>query len=767
MLREGCVLLEELCNAAPLVLVVEDLHWSDHATLDFLALLAQRNPPAQLLVLASYRPGDAAFHAHPVTTLHQELHGRGLGVELPIEPFSPADAEEFLVRRFPGSPIPHSVVQALYAQTGGHPLFLANLVDYLVAQRQWSPQDSGVTLNQALPDTVRWVIDREIERLSAEEQRVLGIASAIGAEFSIPLLSAVVEAELIDMDRCCDGLVRRGRVLLAAGLEEGSDGTVVGRYAFRHALYVEVLYQRLGGGAGLIRLHRRIGECLEGLYDTPPPTVVAELALHFERGQDWVWVVHYLRQAAEHSTRRFANPEALTYLEQALGLLQHLPAEQQTKARSELLRQLATVQRSLTDMRGALASLEEMLRMARAANDRRMEVMALIDLSRALTWLDRRWCLEVAQEALANSRRLGDPFLESIALGNWGGWNILFGQWREDYARASDESLTIARASANPMLLYTRLTLHINVEVFASHYRTAWETAQEAMEIASQLGDGYMYMVGHYFGALALLHLGEWGTLQDLLQRAMMVAERNGAGPALYWYRVVIGWLHCEALDFEMAKALCEVPPGTMPEEYAALNAINTSVILGKACLGLGDAARAIACFKAVVRTEQDETLPIHQNYFFPAYAGLSEAWLVQGELAKARDYAQRLHDFSAGAPERTYLALSHRLFAEIALREHALAEAETHLTTALGLVEAAEVPLAAWRVYASAAKLYEQLLRPAEAEIYQRRSADVRLKLAASLDETDPLRRSIGGLGSNKFDDGDDLQSCPKRFKK
>jgi tetratricopeptide (TPR) repeat protein len=747
MLREGCVLLEELCGTAPLVLVVEDLHWSDHATLDFLTLLAQRNLPARLLVLASYRPGDAAFHTHPVTTLHQELQWRGLGFELPIEPFSPAAAEEFLVRRFPGVPVPNLVVQALYAQTGGHPLFLAKLVDYLVTQRQWSPQDSSITLNQALPDTVRRVIEREIERLSAEEQRVLGIASAIGAEFSIPLLSAVVEAERVEVDRCCEGLVRRGRVLLAAGLEECSDGTVVGRYAFRHALYVEVLYQRLGG-SGLLRLHRRIGECLEGLYDTPPPTVVAELALHFEGGQDWVRAVYYLRQAAEHSARRFANPEALAYLERALGLVQHLPAEQQTKARSGLLRQLATVQRSMTDMRGALASLEEMLRVARAANDRRMEVVALIDLSRILAWLDRRRCLDVAQEILANSRRLGDPVLESIALGNWGGWNILFGQWREDYACASAESLKTARATAKPMLLHTRLMLHINVEVVASRYRTAWETAQEAMEIASQLGDGYMYMVDHYFGALALLHLGEWGTLQDLLQRAMVVAERNGAGPALYWYRVVLGWLHCEALDFETAKALCEVPLETMPEEHAVFNAINTSAILGQACLGLGDEARAIACFEAVVRTEQDETLPILRNIFFPAYAGLSEAWLAQGEFAKARDYAQRLHDFSAGAPERTYLALSHRLFAEIALREHALAEAETHLTTALSLIEAAEVPLAAWRVYASAAKLYERSLRPAEAEIYRRRSADVRLKLAASLDETDPLRHSIVGLG-------------------
>jgi hypothetical protein len=76
------------------------------------------------------------------------------------------------------------------------------------------------------------------------------------------------------------------------------------------------------------------------------------------------------------------------------------------------------------------------------------------------------------------------------------------------------------------------------------------------------------------------------------------------------------------------------------------------------------------------------------------------------------------------------------------------LAEAETHLTTALSIVKVAEVPLAAWRVYASAAKLYEQLRQPAKAEIYQRRSANVRLKLAASLDETDPLRRLIVGLG-------------------
>jgi predicted ATPase len=115
--------------------------------------------------------------------------------------------------------------------------------------------------------------------------------------------------------------------------------------------------------------------------------VVAASAPHFERGQDWVRAVHYLRQAAEHSARRFANPEALAYLERALGLLQHLPAEQEMKARSELLRQLATVQRSLTDMRGALASLEEMLRVARAANDLPTEVVALIDLSRVLVWL--------------------------------------------------------------------------------------------------------------------------------------------------------------------------------------------------------------------------------------------------------------------------------------------------------------------------------------------------------------------------------------------
>jgi tetratricopeptide (TPR) repeat protein len=181
-----------------------------------------------------------------------------------------------------------------------------------------------------------------------------------------------------------------------------------------------------------------------------------------------------------------------------------------------------------------------------------------------------------------------------------------------------------------------------------------------------------------------------------------------------------------------------------MPEELAALNAINTSAILGRACLGLGDTARAIACFERVVRTEQDEALPVHRNFFFPVYTELAEAWLAQGELAKARDYAQRLQDFSAEAPERTYLALSHRLFAEIARREQAWAEAERHLTTALGLVEAAEVPLAAWRVYASAAKLCGRQGRQDEADAYRQLSRTVIQRLADSLDGSDSLRTSL-----------------------
>jgi DNA-binding winged helix-turn-helix (wHTH) protein/tetratricopeptide (TPR) repeat protein len=754
MIREGCELLEVIARETPLILVFEDLHWSDHATLDLLSLLAQRDEPARLLAIASYRPADATRQAHPLVSIHKELLSRGEGSEVVLEPFSLDEVNDYLARRFPDIHVPRSVGEALFRRTGGLPLFVSDLIEYLVAQDPGWPLSHEPMVEKGLPQGIHRMIESEIERLSPDEQQLLDAASAIGAHFSAILLSSVLDMELAVVDRCCDGLARRGQILLRDGMEQRPDGSVAGSYAFRHALYVEVLYQRLAPGLA-VRLHFRIGEAIERRGDKQDLTHAAQAALHFEKGWDWRRAISYLAQAAANSSQRFANRHAHDYLVRALAMVERLPAEDQVEARMNLLKQSSAIKRSMGEMAGAKADLENLLACAIASGNVRNEVTALLELSRILAWLDSRKCRERAEQAMMGAKVLGDPVLQSIAEGIWGGMNLLFGPWRAEYAHACYQAMDRARAIASPLILHSRLTQHSYVEMLASHYRRACTTAEEALSLSRTLGDGYMFMIGHYYYGLALLHAGDWGRLCEVSEESRHAFERNcddASLPLRLHSQILTAWLHVEAGDFESAKVLCEeaLPQDVGP--WADFIRIHFAAIHGRALVGLGDHKGAIRCFEVFFQAEQDESLPIARNYFFPAYQGACEAWLSLGEFGKAGHYAERLRAFSTGAPENTYLAISLILLAAIRLVEGSLDEADARLAEALEIVAKAEVPLAAWRVYGIAEKFQELRGQAELASQYRFRKWQAIKRLLDSLHATDPLRSGLENLKDASF---------------
>jgi DNA-binding winged helix-turn-helix (wHTH) protein len=749
MIREGCELLEVLAREAPLILIFEDLHWSDYATLDLLGLLARRNEPARLLAIASYRPFDGDCLTHPLISVHDELLLRGAASGITLDPFSVEEVNEYLARRFPDIRVPPSVGQALFHRTGGLPLFVSDLVEYLVAQHPGWPLSHEPAVEKGLPQGIRRVIESEIGRLSSNEQNLLSAASVIGAHFSAILLSSALDMELAEVDRCCDALARRGQILLRDGIEQGLDGNVGGSYAFRHALYVEVLYQRLAPGLA-IRLHFRIGEAVEREGDKRDLKHAAQAALHFEKGWDWSRAISYLAQAAANSSRRFANRQARDYLLRALAMVERLPAEDQVEVRMNLLKQSSAIQRSMGEMAGAKADLENLLACAIASGNVRNEVTAFLELSRILAWLDSRKCRERAEQALMRARILGDPVLQSIAEGIWGGMNLLFGPWRPEYARACYHAMDVARATANPLVLHSRLTQHVYIETLASRYRQACVTAEEALALSRTLGDGYMFMIGHYYYGLALLHSGDWGRLREVSEESRRAFERNcddASLPLRLHAQILTAWLHVEAGDFESAKVFCEEALPQAMGPWATFIRVHFSAIHGRALLGLGDYQGAIRCFDIFFQSERDESLPIARNYFFPACQGACEAWLSLGEYGKARHYAERLHEFSVDAPERTYLAISLALLAAISLMEESMDEADDRIAEAIEIVGNAEIPLAAWRVYGVAEK-FRDLCGQAELAARYRFSKWQAIKqLLDSLHEADPLRTSLRDL--------------------
>jgi predicted ATPase len=152
-------------------------------------------------------------------------------------------------------------------------------------------------------------------------------------------VAAGLAAEVEAIDERCAALARRGQLLQAGGSEEWPDGTVAGRYQFRHTLYQQVVYERVPAGRRM-QLHRRIGMQEEGGYGEQAGEHAAELATHFEQGRECGRAVRYRRQAAENALRRSAYREAIDHLNRGLAMLSRLP-DALERARQELDLQLA------------------------------------------------------------------------------------------------------------------------------------------------------------------------------------------------------------------------------------------------------------------------------------------------------------------------------------------------------------------------------------------------------------------------------------------
>ncbi len=148
-------------------------------------------------------------------------------------------------------------------------------------------------LAAGVPESLRQMIEKQLERLTPEEQRMVETASVVGGEFSTAAVAAGLEEKGERVEEWCEGLAKREQFVRARGTETLAEGTVTGRYGFVHALYQQVLYERLAA-VRRIRLHRRIGEWEEGAYGARVSEVAAELAMHFERGQDYERAVQYL-----------------------------------------------------------------------------------------------------------------------------------------------------------------------------------------------------------------------------------------------------------------------------------------------------------------------------------------------------------------------------------------------------------------------------------------------------------------------------------------
>ena len=326
MLRELADVADTLAAAAPLVWVLEDLHWSDPSTVEALALIARRRGPARLLVIGSYRPVELILREHPLKAAKEELRAHGECAEIVLGSLSDAAVADYLTRRAPGAAVSAEVTAFVQGRTQGHPLFMATLADHLVAEGLLAGPatrargDRLEAMAAQVPDEVQAFIEAQVGRLSSRERAILEAASAVGTRFRAASVADALDGKAAEIETACDALAARGQFLEDCGAGEWPDGTPSSEYQFRHALYQAALYRRLGSGHRA-RLHRAIGRQLEKAWGERAPEMAAELALHFEWGRDVERAVGYRRQAATNALQRWAYPEALDHVAQGLQLI--------------------------------------------------------------------------------------------------------------------------------------------------------------------------------------------------------------------------------------------------------------------------------------------------------------------------------------------------------------------------------------------------------------------------------------------------------------
>jgi predicted ATPase len=338
MLRELAEALETISAKQPLVLILEDLHWSDVSTLEWLSYVARRSDRACLLVLGTYRPQETRGHAGPLHAVAQELQRHGQAWELALDYWSEQGVTAYLALRFGPQLFINELAQHLHQRTDGNPLFVVTMIDEMIRRevviegaKGWELPDSLNAIAVSVPESLRQLMEQQLVQLEPDVQRMLEAASVVGIEFSAAAVAAATEHDTEAVENVCTAMARQGQLIQLRGTASWPDATVATRLAFRHALYQEVLYNRVPAGRR-VRWHQQIGTRLEAGFGPQAKEIAAELAMHYVRGQAPEQAKKYLRHAGDNALRRSAHQEAITHLRAALDILARLPESAQRDA---------------------------------------------------------------------------------------------------------------------------------------------------------------------------------------------------------------------------------------------------------------------------------------------------------------------------------------------------------------------------------------------------------------------------------------------------
>jgi DNA-binding winged helix-turn-helix (wHTH) protein/tetratricopeptide (TPR) repeat protein len=713
MIREMCELLEQLADAAPLLLLFEDLHWSDPSTVDVLVSVARRRTPARLLLIGTYRPVDVVLAQHPLKVASHSLKVNHVSREIALSPLDETQVADYLAgadasRDPPVAQLAHWVRK----QTDGNPLFMVTVIEHL-RDRGHIIRDAGhwtITtplheIGMVVPETLRELIELQIDRLSATQRQVLDAASVHGASFSSVVTASVLDIDAESVEEACFELARNQHIVRNADVGDVDRGAISQRFEFVHAAFRTVIYQRLAP-ARRAKLHRRFGDAIERLAGDARAEHAVELAGHFERCGEWGRTIEYHRLAAQHAWKRFDYRAAVATLDHALKAASHLPEAERGPTEASILWMLAVVLQALHDTPRVMPTLEAVAARAAASGSVETEVRAILASVFFRSREDANACRPLLEQADRLIARLEtEPARNELAAVATVARIVLFG-WDPAVATQHDQLSAAMEHTADRVSIAATRQGSSVVQLLASRYRESLQNARDSLGPMLENGRLVLYFQGREVVAANLRMLGRWGEALDMLDEAILGARKNESGFRLAMALVLKASVHLEAMDYEGVLNMChEAAPWLNGSFIRDRNGVSKQ-LSAAATLGLGRVDDALSQLLDLRRTIDERPVAFSWSWRIPLQIALGDAWLAKGDRETARSEVDAALALVDRTREVTWQSRAWEASARLAIVEGDRDRAGRDLARGFAAIENRDSPLAAWRLHATAARL-------------------------------------------------------------
>jgi len=672
--------VESATSEGSLVMVCEDLHWSDPTSLELLEHLLGLTDRTSLLLVCAFRPytehGCWAIR-ETIARLHRHHH-----TDLWLESLSTADSEELVGNLLEVEALPRPLRVRILDHAEGNPFYVEEVIRSLIDSdvlffdedtARW--QAAREVEDIAIPDTLQGVLMARIDRLQEEARRVLQMASVIGRIFLHRILAAIAEQE--------DARPEQGRRELDSHLLTLQREEMIRQrarvpeleYIFKHHLTREAAYN------GLLRserreFHRQVAEALERLFAERMEEQLGFLAHHWDRAGERKKAIHYLRRAGEQAAAQFANAEALAFLSRALDLT---PGED-VAGRYDLLlareriydlqgardvqeRDLHALEALVNDLDDdrkraevalrranygivtgnyleAMEAAQRGIRLARAVQDARSEVSGHLLWGQALwdhgDYQSSRTRLEQAL-ALARTAQLRQGEVDSL---RWLGYACIY---QDDFAGARihcQQALRIYREMGDLVGEGWALEIVGHAALFQWAFDEAKVYYRQSLRIRREIGDQVNEGWGLLYLGIVFNCLGDYGRSRDFCEQGLHilreVSHPRGQCSAL----MLPGEVSHHLGDDKAARKYSEQAILVGQDAGDRSTSAGAMVVLGHALANLGHLTEAADAYRQALtlRRRLDE----HGRASVPL-AGLARLCLAQGEIAHAQAHVKEI----------------------------------------------------------------------------------------------------------------------------